>query len=138
MCALIEGGDLERRPRAGRRLLEDQRDLLAVEPLRLGAGVLGDLQRLGELQQEPQLLRLEVDLLEEASVAQVEHAVALHRVGETEPLFRPARNVTQRSDGSPPGAVRSCAEAEPGVDAMSDFEDTGAIDWLLLEGPGRR
>ena len=47
MRALVERGDLERRPRAGRRLLEDQRDLLALEALGLGAGVLGDLQRLG-------------------------------------------------------------------------------------------
>ena len=39
----------------------------------LGAGVLGDLHRLGELQQVPQLARLEVDLLQEAAVAQVEH-----------------------------------------------------------------
>jgi hypothetical protein len=42
------GGDLEGRPGARRRLLEDERDLLALEALRLGAGVLGQLECLGE------------------------------------------------------------------------------------------
>ena len=40
--------------------------------LGLGAGVLGHLERLGQLQQEAQFARLEVDLLEKAAVLQVE------------------------------------------------------------------
>ena len=70
--ALVERGHLERRPGPGRGLLEDQRDLLALQPLALGAGVLGDLERLRQPQQVPQLGRGEVDLLEEAAVFQVE------------------------------------------------------------------
>ena len=88
--ALIVGADLERGPGAGRGLLEDQRDLLAGEPLDLGAGVLGQLERLGQLEQEAQLARLEVDLLEEAAVLQVErHDCAL----------RSAQNAGSRSIG---------------------------------------
>ena len=70
--ALVERRDLERRPGPGGGLLEDQRDLLARQPFALGAGVLGDLERLRQPQQVPQLSRGEVDLLEEAAVAQVE------------------------------------------------------------------
>ena len=73
VSTLVERGHLERRPGARRRLLEDQRDLLAVEPLDLAPGVLGDLQRLRQLQEEAQLAGLEVDLLDEAAIAQVEH-----------------------------------------------------------------
>ncbi len=75
VSALIEGRHLERRPRARRRLLEDQGDVLARQTLALGARVLGDLERLGQLQQEPQLLRREVDLLEKAAIAQVVHLI---------------------------------------------------------------
>src|SRR5690606_34891347 len=71
--ALVVGGDLERRAGPGRGLLEDQGDLLARQTLGLDARVLGHLQRLGEVEQEPQLGRREVDLLEEAAVAQVLH-----------------------------------------------------------------
>ena len=70
---LVEGGDLETGSRARRRLLEDQGDLLALQALRLDAGVLRRLQRLGETQQVQQFVRPEVDLLEEAPVSQVEH-----------------------------------------------------------------
>ena len=72
MRALVVGADLERRAGAGGGLLEDQRDVLALQVLGLGPGVLGGLQRLRQLQQEPQLARGEVDLLEEAAVLQVE------------------------------------------------------------------
>ena len=77
--ALVVGGDLERGPGPGRGLLEDQRDLLARQPLGLGAGVLGGLQRLARLQQVAQLARGEVDLLEEAAVVQVERHGGLLR-----------------------------------------------------------
>jgi hypothetical protein len=74
VCSLIEGGDLERAARAGRALLEDQGDLLARQARRLVAGVLGGLQRLRERQHVQQLVAGEVDLLEEAAIAQVVHA----------------------------------------------------------------
>ena len=35
-------------------------------------------------------------------------------------------------------ALTSAAEADRGVHGMSDLEDTGAIDWLLLEAPGKK
>ena len=50
MRALVERGNLERRPSAGRGLLEDQRDLLALEPPALGPGEFGDLECLGQLE----------------------------------------------------------------------------------------
>ena len=49
--ALVVGGDLERAARPGRVLLEDQRDLLADEPLLLAALLLGRLQLGGEVEQ---------------------------------------------------------------------------------------
>ena len=55
--ALVVGGDLEGRTGPGRGLLEDQRDLLAAQLLDLGAGVLGQLERLGQFEQEAQLAR---------------------------------------------------------------------------------
>ena len=55
--ALVVGRDLERRARARGGLLEDQRDLLALEPAGLGAGVLGGLQRGGQPQELGELAR---------------------------------------------------------------------------------
>ena len=71
--ALVEGGDLEGRPRTGGGLLEDEGDLLALEPLGFVARILRGLQCLGQRQEVAQLLRLEIDLLHEAPVAQVVH-----------------------------------------------------------------
>src|SRR5262249_30094519 len=57
--------------RPGRRLLEDEGDLLAGEAGDLVPPVLRELQGLRELEQEPELRRLEVDLLQEAPVPKV-------------------------------------------------------------------
>ena len=51
MRALVVGRDLERAARAGRVLLEDQRDLLAGEPPVLAALSLGGLELGGEIEQ---------------------------------------------------------------------------------------
>jgi hypothetical protein len=56
--ALVERGDLERTARSSRALLEDQRDLLARQALRLVAGVLGRLERLRETQEMESSSRL--------------------------------------------------------------------------------
>ena len=69
--ALVVGGHLEGAARAGRGLLEDQRDVLAPQPGLLGAGVLGGLQLGGEVEQEAELLSREVELLEEVPVPEV-------------------------------------------------------------------
>src|SRR4051794_20631595 len=61
----LVGGDLERGHRPGRALLEDERDLLSLHPGGLVAAVLGRLQVRREPEQEPELLRGEVELLEE-------------------------------------------------------------------------
>src|SRR5262245_19086770 len=66
------GRHLERRPRARRGLLEDQRDVLADQVLTLVPAVLRRLEVGSELQQELELVGREVELLEEASVPQVE------------------------------------------------------------------
>jgi hypothetical protein len=49
--ALVVAGDLEGAARAGRGLLEDQADLLALEVLLLGARVLGALEIAREIEQ---------------------------------------------------------------------------------------
>jgi hypothetical protein len=51
--ALVVRRHLERAPGAGRGLLEDQRDVLAAEPLLLGAGVLRAFEVTGEVEQVP-------------------------------------------------------------------------------------
>ena len=70
--ALVLRGHLEGGAGARRRLLEDQRDVLAGEARLLVAAVLGRLEVGGQPEQEPQLLGGEVELLEEAAVAKVE------------------------------------------------------------------
>jgi hypothetical protein len=69
---LVLRGHLERRPGPGGRLLEDECDVLARQSSPLIAGVLGGLEIGGELEQELQLVGTEVQLLEEAAVAEVE------------------------------------------------------------------
>ena len=69
---LVVRRDLEGRTCARGRLLEDQRDLLAVETLDLGARVLRQLERLGETQEVAQFGGGEVDLLQETATVQVE------------------------------------------------------------------
>jgi hypothetical protein len=75
--ALVVGAHLERRARARGALLEDQRDLLAVQPPRLGARVLRRLQGARESQEILELARAEVELLQKAAVAQVVHGELL-------------------------------------------------------------
>ena len=53
--ALIVAGHLERAAGAGRSLLEDQADLLAVQMLLFGARILGALQVAGEIEQVAKL-----------------------------------------------------------------------------------
>ena len=72
VCALVLGGDLERGASPRRRLLEDQRYVLARQVRLLVAGILRGLEVGGQLEEEPQLLGSEVELLEEAAVAEVE------------------------------------------------------------------
>jgi hypothetical protein len=71
MSSLVERGNLERAARAGRGLLEDERDVLAGEVLLLTAGRLIRLQRLRQRQQLKPLEGSEVDLLEEVTTAQI-------------------------------------------------------------------
>ena len=98
--ALVERCHLERRAGPGGGFLEDQRDLLALQPLALGARILGDLERLRQPQQETQLVRLEVDLLEKAAVAQVEcHLISWFR---TRGRARSGRSCSGHRRGPPP------------------------------------
>src|SRR5271157_5504453 len=79
--ALVVCRHLEPGPGAGGGLLEDEGDLLALEPLALRAGVLRDLERLRQLQQVAQLARFEVDLLQKTAIAQIEsHVVSSFRM----------------------------------------------------------
>ena len=75
--ALVEGGHLEGAARARGGLLEDEGDVLAAQAGHLRARDLGLLEVGRELQQEAQLRRREVDLLEEAAVAKVDGHVCL-------------------------------------------------------------
>ena len=70
--ALVVGGDLEGDPGPGRRLLEDEGDVLAAQARLLVAAVLRGLEVGRQLQQEADLVGREVQLLEEAAVAQVD------------------------------------------------------------------
>jgi len=70
--ALVERGDLERTPRAGRGLLEDQGDVLLREVVDLAALLLGGLQFGRQVEQVPPLLGSEVQLLQEAAALQVD------------------------------------------------------------------
>ena len=71
--ALVERGDLERARVRVDVFSKISAISLPVQSLGLGARVLGGLEGLRRAQQVPQLLWLEVDLLEEAPVAQVVH-----------------------------------------------------------------
>ena len=64
--ALVVGRHLERAARAGRGLLEDQDDLLLLQPLLLGPAALRGFQLGGEIQQADELL-----LREEANVEEI-------------------------------------------------------------------
>jgi hypothetical protein len=90
--ALVLRGHLERGASASRGLLEDERDLLPGEVRLLVPGVLGGLQVGSELEQEPQLLGGEVQLLEEVAVAEVEghrRFLCSRRDGEKEVAGQP-------------------------------------------------
>ena len=91
---LVVGGDLEGAAGAGRGLLEDQADLLALEQLALGAGILGALQVAREVEQVEHLALAEVVELQVAAALEVEgHGVSLPLV-----LFsRPGRAGSGRS-----------------------------------------
>ena len=70
---LVIGRDLEAAARAGQVLLEKERDVLALEPRLLRAGVFCGLELGREAQEVSDLVRREVLKLEEAAVSQVEH-----------------------------------------------------------------
>lgn len=69
--ALVGGGHLEGAAGPGRGLLEDQRDVPAAQPLRLGPRLLGALELGRELDQAAELLGREVQLLEEVAACEV-------------------------------------------------------------------
>ena len=75
--ALVVAGDLEGAARAGRGLLEDQADLLALEVLLLGARIFRALQVAGEIEQVLELLLGVVLHRQQRAVAQVECHVVL-------------------------------------------------------------
>ncbi|KGW79196.1 hypothetical protein Y046_3834 [Burkholderia pseudomallei MSHR2990] len=70
--ALIVCGDFERAARAGRGLLEDERDVLAQQARLLGAAVLRALEIPREVEQIAQLARVVVDQAQQVAVVQVE------------------------------------------------------------------
>ena len=70
--ALVVGGDLERRARAGRGLLEDDRDVLALQARLLIPAVLRVLEVRGHVEEEADLGRGEIQQGQEVPVAQVE------------------------------------------------------------------
>src|SRR3546814_1307191 len=78
---------------AGGGLLEDQRDRPTAEPWHLGAGVLGGLEVGREPEEVLPLLGGEVELLQEAAVAQVEHDCSSQM---------PARSIGQVMQRGPP------------------------------------
>src|SRR5690625_1906462 len=69
---LVVGGDLEAGTGAGRILLEDQCDVLALELLLLVAAVLGLLEGGRELQEKADLAGREVEQLEKAAAVQMD------------------------------------------------------------------
>ena len=58
---LVVGADFERRPCPRRGLLEDEGDVAPGHPLHLGVGVLLEAKRVGEVDQEEELVLREVD-----------------------------------------------------------------------------
>src|SRR3546814_8649867 len=91
--SLVVSGDLESAAGAGGGLLEDQRDRPTAEPWHLGAGVLGGLEVGREPEEVLPLLGGEVELLQEAAVAQVEHDCSSQM---------PARSIGQVMQRGPP------------------------------------
>src|SRR5581483_1542878 len=83
VSALVVGGHLESAPRARRRLLEDQCDLLAAEVLSLVAGLAGRLEVGRECDHREQLIRCEVKFLQPAATAQHPHSGAYGRMFST-------------------------------------------------------
>ena len=82
--ALVVGCHLERRASPGGRLLEDHRDVLALESLLFIARVLRGLEIGGELQEEPDLLGGDVEQRRETSISQVETHRGSSRVGSAD------------------------------------------------------
>jgi hypothetical protein len=84
--ALVIGRYFEGAAGTGRAFLEDQRNVLALEVLLLGAGVLGTLEVAGQVQQVVQLLSSVVHQAEQAAVVQVKrHDNFLLRNGRGRP-----------------------------------------------------
>src|SRR6185312_13233401 len=77
VCALVVGGDLERAARAGRVLLEDQRDLLAGQTLVLAAVLLVGLQLRGQVEEVDDLVRRVIVEVEEVATAEVDDGAHL-------------------------------------------------------------
>ena len=68
---LVVRGDLERDPRPGGGLLEDDGDVLAAHVLALVPAVLRALEVAGQVQEEPDLPRAEVQELDETAIPEV-------------------------------------------------------------------
>ena len=71
MGALVLGGDLEGAAGAGGGLLEDEGDVLAGHGGLLAAGIFGALEVAGQVEQVIELLRREVEDLQEIAVSEV-------------------------------------------------------------------
>ncbi|MCY1438852.1 hypothetical protein D9M71_550680 [compost metagenome] len=70
--ALVIGGDFKRAAGAGRGFFEDQRDVVALEMLLFGAGVLGTLEVAGQVEQVAQFARGVVFQAQQIAVMDVE------------------------------------------------------------------
>jgi hypothetical protein len=92
--ALVVGGHLKGAAGARRGLLEDQCDVLALEVLALGTGVLGALEVTGQIEQVAQLALAVMHQAEQAAVVRIERHDSL-------PLF------ARRRESTPPRAVSS-------------------------------
>src|SRR5262249_33044967 len=92
----VVAGDLEGAAGAGRGLLEDQDDLLALQVLLLGAGIFGPLQVAGEIEQVAELSLGEILHRQERAIAQIETHLG-SPVADRSALSRPARARSGRS-----------------------------------------
>ena len=81
MRALVMGGDLERAAGTRRRLFEDQADVLVLQRLLLGAGVLRTLEIARQVEQIEHLALGEVRNLEVAATLEIESHDVLPDVG---------------------------------------------------------
>ena len=130
--ALVVRRDLERDARPGRGLLEDDRDVLAVQARLLVAAVLRPLQVAGQVEQEADLARREVQQRLEAAVPQVEaHDVSL-RGGQRRRARRGHCGEINRSgmgdNTALPGAALTRGAIEPRTEARRHGANTRKRD----------